>query len=81
MSTRRAVAPPPHPAVRRTGFPQPRRTMKMTEPVKLKRARGALLRWIRAGITRAPPGYMTQADCQREDEEREKRAKEKRRAA
>jgi hypothetical protein len=53
----------------------------MTEPIKLKRARGALLRAIRSGGLEAPPGYMTQADYRREDEEREKRAKEKRRAA
>jgi hypothetical protein len=50
----------------------------MTE---LKRAKGALLRGIRAGKIPAPPGYMTQTDYQREDAEREKRAKEKRRTA
>jgi hypothetical protein len=39
------------------------------KPVKLKRARGSLLRLIRTGRTPAPPGYMTQADYEREDEE------------
>ena len=48
---------------------------------KLKRAKGALFRGIRAGTTPAPPGYMTQADYRREEEEKEKRTKEKRSAA
>jgi len=43
------------------------------KPVKLKRAKGSLLRQIRAGITPAPPGYMTQADYMQEDEEAGKR--------
>ena len=46
--------------------------MRMTEPIKLKRARGALLRAIRAGLIEAPPGYMTRADYEREEEERAK---------
>jgi hypothetical protein len=50
-------------------------------PVKLKRARGSLLRLIRAGKTPAPQGYMTQADYRRENKERKKSAKRKRRAA
>jgi hypothetical protein len=55
--------------------------MKMTMPVKLKRNRGTLLRLIRAGRLAAPAGYMTQADYQREEKEREKSAKGKRRTA
>jgi len=47
---------------------------------KLKRPRDSLLRAIRAGAP-APQGYMTSADLQREQEEKKKRAKEKRRAA
>jgi hypothetical protein len=53
----------------------------MTMPVKLKRNRGTLLRLIRAGRTPAPAGYMTQADYQREEEERKKCVKGKRRTA
>ena len=37
---------------------------------KLKRARGSLLRGIRAGLVEAPPGYMTRADYEREDVQR-----------
>lgn len=57
------------------GRSQQRRAVKMNTLVKLKRAKGALLRGIRAGRTPAPPGYMTQADYRREDEERDKRAR------
>jgi hypothetical protein len=53
---------------------QPRGEAKMNKLVKLKRARGSLLRLIRTGLTPAPPGYMTQADYEREDEESGKRA-------
>jgi hypothetical protein len=53
----------------------------MTVPVKLKRARGSLLRSIRAGITPAPAGYMTQADYQREKGKGKSRPKGKRRVA
>jgi hypothetical protein len=38
--------------------------------VKLKRARGSLLRAIRSGRMEAPPGYMTFADYRRENKER-----------
>ena len=50
----------------------------MADPIKLKRARGALLRAIVAGLIEPPAGYMTQADYQREELER---AKHKRRDA
>jgi hypothetical protein len=43
------------------------RRMDMT---KLKRARGSLLRGIRAGLVEAPPGYMSRADYEREDAEK-----------
>jgi hypothetical protein len=48
----------------------------MTNTVKkLKRAKGSLLRAIRSGMMEAPPGYMTAADYEREEKERdEKRA-------
>jgi hypothetical protein len=43
----------------------------MTNEVKkLKRAKGSLLRAIRSGIMQAPPGYMTFADYEREERER-----------
>jgi hypothetical protein len=42
----------------------------MSEVKKLKRARGSLLRAIRSGRMEAPPGYMTFADYQRENKER-----------
>ena len=42
----------------------------MTATVKLKRPRGALLRAIRAGIAEYP-GYMTQADLERHESERQ----------
>lgn len=52
----------------------------MTEPIKLKRKMGALLRAIVAGLVEAPSGYMTQADYHREEQEKAKQRK-KRRAA
>jgi hypothetical protein len=47
--------------------------MQTIAPQKLKRARGSMLRAIRAGLIEAPPGYMTQKDMEREDQQREEK--------